>query len=144
MLKQTALIFGLGLTMVLAGCAQKAAEAPTPAPAKTESSDAEKPSDRPQRDGQRGDGQRGDGQRGDGQRGDGQRGDGQFRTPPEAAYTACASLAAESACTVETPRGTRDGVCRTRPGDERAFCAPQRPDGARGGRGEGRPRPGGQ
>ena len=139
MLKQTALIFGLGLTMVLAGCAQKAAEAPTPAPAKTESSDAEKPSDRPQRDGQRG-----DGQRGDGQRGDGQRGDGQFRTPPEAAYTACASLAAESACTVETPRGTRDGVCRTRPGDERAFCAPQRPDGARGGRGEGRPRPGGQ
>jgi len=119
MLKQYVVIFGLGLTLSLAGCAQTETEVPATDQAKSESADAEK--------------------RTESQRPRGDRGDRQGRTPPEAANTACASLAA--------PRGTREGICRTRPGDERAFCAPQRPNGARGeGRGEGRGerrRPGG-
>ena len=124
MLKQTALILGLGLTLTFAGCAQTEAELPTPEQAKTENSDAEKQSE--------------------GQRPRGQRGDDQRRTPPEAAFTACESVALGSACSVETPRGTRAGICRTFPNNDRAVCAPDRPEGGRGGRGEGRPRPGGQ
>jgi len=126
MLKQYGLIIGLGLALSLAACAQTETEFPASDITKTESSEAEK---------------RPEGQRPQ----QGQRGDGQRRTPPEAAFAACASLAAQSACSVETPRGTRAGVCRTRPGDDRAFCAPQRPEGGRGeGRGEGRPRAEGQ
>jgi len=124
MLKQTALIFGLGLSLALAGCAQTETGIPTPDQtidqAKTESPDAQKRSDRPR---------------------PGQRGDGQRRTPPEASFAVCASAALGSACSVETPRGTREGVCRTFPNDDRAFCAPQRGEG---GRGEGRRPRGGQ
>lgn len=136
MFKQTALILGFSLTLALAGCAQTEAELPQVEQTKTESPDADKSTQgqRPQQGQRQGQGQR-----------PGQRPDGQRRSPPEAAYAACASLAAQSACSVETPRGVRNGVCRTRGDDSRAFCAPERPQGDRGERGEGRrPRPGGQ
>lgn len=128
MMKQYALILGLGLSLGLMGCTQSEADISTELPqverskpvssqaeqSKQDSSKAEKPSERrrPQ-------------------------GGGEGRKPPEAAYAACDNLAAESACTVETPRGSRTGVCKIREGNDRAVCAGPRPEGRR-------PRPSGQ
>lgn len=121
------MIIGLGLSLGLTACAQSADVQPAEQ-AKTTSSDAAKSGER------------------SGER-RGFRGNREGRTPPEAAYAACENLEAQSACTVETPRGTRDGVCRIREGNDRAVCMPSRPEGRRseGGRPEGRrPRPSGQ
>ena len=123
MFKQYAIIIGLGLSLGLTACAQST-DVQSAEQAKPTSSDAAKSGERR-----------------------GPRAGREGRTLPEAAYAACDNLEAQSACTVETPRGTRDGVCRVREGDTRAVCFPSRPEGGRreGGRPEGRrPRPSGQ
>ena len=127
MFKQYAIIIGLGLSLGLTACAQST-DVQSAEQAKPTSSDAAKSRER------------------SGER-RGPRAGREGRTLPEAAYAACDNLEAQSACTVETPRGTRDGVCRVREGDTRAVCFPSRPEGGRreGGRPEGRrPRPSGQ
>ena len=144
MLKQYAVIIGLSLSLGLTACAQST-DVPQAEQAKTEPSTSEKAAEpnapRANREGRAGREGRG------GREGREGRGGREGRTLPEAAYAACDNLEAQSACTVETPRGTRDGVCRVREGDTRAVCFPSRPEGGRreGGRPEGRrPRPSGQ
>ncbi len=123
MFKQYAIIIGLGLSLGLTACAQST-DVQSAEQAKPTSSDAAKSGER------------------SGER-RGPRAGREGRTPPEAAYAACDNLAAQSTCTVETPRGTRQGVCRIREGNDRAVCMPSRPEGGR--RPEGRrPRPSGQ
>ena len=139
MLKQYAVIIGLSLSLGLTACGQSS-DAPQAEQAKPESSTTEKAAEpnapRANREGRAG--REGRANR-EGRAGRGGR---EGRTPPEAAYAACDNLEAQSACTVETPRGRRDGVCRVREGDERAVCFPRRPEG---GRNEGRrQRPSGQ
>ena len=114
MLKQYTMIIGLGLTLGLAGCAQTNKDLPSSEQVITESPDIAKTEEGQRRRGNR---------------------DGQRRTPPAEAYAACASLALESACSFESPRGTRAGVCRVRPNDDRAICAVPRPEGGRRRRG---------
>ena len=134
MLKQATLLLGLGLAISLTACSQAKPSASAPPPAKTSSPDT------PKTDSTRNPAGR---ESGEGRRPGGR----ETRTQPEAVFTACESLAVGASCSVETPRGTRKGICRQRKGAERAFCAGERPSGARPeGRGEGqRPvRPGGE
>ena len=120
MFKQTAFILGLGLAFSLTACAKAGPTTETSA-----QSEQSKPvQSSPEQSNPRSSGER---------RGPpgGREGRGQGRTPPEAVYTACASAAIGSSCTIETPRGTRTGTCRTREGEDRAVCRVARPDGAR-------------
>ena len=109
MFKQYVLVLGLGLTLGLTACAQSGTSLPEP----DQQSKPESTQTKESRDRQR------------------PRRGGEGRTPPEAAFAACATLAAESACSFETPRGTRTGVCRTREGLDRAICVGERPQGRR-------------
>ena len=134
MLKKYTVIIGLSLSLGLTACGQssvapKAEQAKPvlletkPTPSEAEKSTKTK-TPRANREGQAG------------------REGRQRRKPAESAYAACDNLEVKSACSVETPRGTREGFCRVRAGDERAVCFPKRPEG---GRNEGRrPRPSGQ
>jgi len=45
------------------------------------------------------------------------------RAPPEEAFTACANLAEEAACTVQLHDRSIEGTCKKAP-DERLFCHP--------------------
>ena len=142
MLKKYTVIIGLSLSLGLTACGPSS-EVPQAEKAKPEISTSEKAAEprtpRANREGRAG----GEGRANPEGRANRQgRGGREGRTLPEAAYAACDNLEAQSACTVETPRGTRDGVCRVREGDERAVCFPRRPEG---GRNEGRrQRPSGQ
>lgn len=122
MLKQYTLILGLGLTLSLGACSQS--ETKTPEPVQQTQTSKTNPQDGARQDRRQ-------------RPANGREG----RTPPEAMFTACADLAVGDACSVETPRGTREGVCFMREGDERALCRPQRPQGGQGDRGERPQRP---
>jgi len=120
MFKYGTLILGLGLAVSLASCDQTPASAPALEKAATpEVSKSETPRTREGREGRP-------------QSADGAR-EGR-RTPPESAFAACNSVAIGASCSFETPRGARTGVCRTRGGDDRAFCAGARPERSQGGR----------
>lgn len=132
MFKQTALIIGLGLSISLTACSPSSSSAPDTASTPDTGSTPEASKPEAPRTGENREARREGG-------GEGRR---EGRTPPEAAYAACASAAAQSSCSFETPRGTRNGVCRTRKGEDRAICAVQRPERSDGQRPEGRrPRP---
>ena len=146
MIKQYTVILGLSFSLALTACAQST-DAPQAEQAKPETSQTQQsPEPRSPRAGQ------GPRAKHPERPGSGGRGGREGRTPPEAAYAACDNLDVQSVCTVETPRGTREGVCRVREGDERALCMPSRSEGRRpegrrqeGRRNEGgRPRPSGQ
>lgn len=126
MLKHAALLLGLGLAISLTACEKATPSAPAPAPAKISSSDTPKAKPNRNKEGR----ERGQAPRAG--EGEGRR---QNRTPPEAAYAACASIAVGDSCSFETPRGTLSGICRQREGADRAVCAGERPEGTR------RPRP---
>ena len=110
MSKQYALKFWCGLPLGLAACAPPATE-PTPVEAsqaeqvKPDSPDARARENRPRRNA-----------------------DGGRPSPPEIAYAACPDLVVEAACSFETLRGTRTGVCQTREGESRAVCFVQHPE----------------
>ena len=140
MIKQYTVILGLSFSLALTACA-KSTDAPQAEQATPETSQTQQsPESRSPRAGQ---GPRA-GQ--DGRPGSGGRGGREGRTPPEAAYAACDNRDVQSVCTVETPRGTREGVCRIREGDERTVCMPSRSEGRRpeGRRDEGRRNEGGR
>lgn len=132
MLKSYALILGTGLALTLAACAPPAAEQTPAETTQVEQVKPQTPETRPRNT--------------QGQEGrQNPNADGQRRAPPEFVYAACDGLAADAACSFETPRGTREGVCRTRKDETRALCATPRPEGAGRGTGSQRgERPGGQ
>jgi len=101
MFKQSALILGVSLSLALSACS-KTETSPTEPVQKEQ---AEKPM--PAKTEQKPDRER--------------------RTPPEAFYTACEGLEIGNACTIETKKGTRTGVCHVRKDETRALCRPDRP-----------------
>ncbi len=115
MLKQTAFILGLGAALSLTACAQSGTGASDPVQGKQTTS--QPATSESARDGQRPEGRRPGGREG--------------RTPPEAAFAACASVAVGASCSFETLRGTRSGTCRSRSSNDRAICAVAHLDGAR-------------
>ena len=124
MLKQYTLILGLGLTLSLGACSQSETDTKTTEPVQQTQAPQISPQEGVRQDKRQ-------------RPANGRKG----RTPPEAMFTACADLAIGNACSVETPRGTREGVCFMREGDERALCRPQRPQGGQGNRGDRPQRP---
>ncbi|MEP3892289.1 MAG: hypothetical protein ABJN69_17650 [Hellea sp.] len=64
-----------------------------------------------------------------------QRGDGERRGPPPEAYAACASAALNDSCSVETPRETLAGTCKTDRREQRLLCVPEGMDRKRPRRG---------
>lgn len=53
---------------------------------------------------------------------------GERRKPPQEAFDACADKAVEAACTFITPRGEREGTCKSGRGEDKEtlICAPAR------------------
>ncbi|MEP6343071.1 MAG: hypothetical protein ABJ275_07125 [Maricaulaceae bacterium] len=124
MLKQYTLILGLGLTLSLGACSQAETNTKTSEPVQQTQAPKAKPQDGARQDRRQ-------------RPANGREG----RALSEFMYASCDGLAVGDTCSVETPRGTREGVCFMREGDERSLCRPKRPQGGQGDRGERPQRP---